>query len=176
MATNQRTFQDGVNEMNGYVVNVVRFTSAYNTTFNDSTGKWNRQCALHWGTITTPDGDVIDMGESGMSTPQIKRIIGGETKQYNRDGNSEIKSLEKLKSQLESLGMNTAEVDAKIEAEKARIEAESNRVNNSRIIKKFEKEIKELEKTKNQLRQFGLSTTELDAKIEELQDKIEELR
>lgn len=175
MATNQRTFQDGINEVNGYVVNVVRFTSAYNTSFNESTGKWNRQCAKHWGTITTPSGEVIDMGESGMTTPQIKRIIGGETKSYNRGGSSEIKKLEKIKSQLESLGMSTADVDAKIEAEKARIEAERNQVDNSKEIKKLEKEIKKLEKLLNQMSDLGMSTAEIDSKISDLNSQIDAL-
>lgn len=127
MANNQRTFADGINEMNGYVINVIRFVGAYQNGAN------SRIAAKHWGTITTPDGEVIEMGESGMSTPQIKKIIGGETKTYNRNGKSgELKQLESLKSQLESLGMSTAEVDAKIEAKKAEIDAANNRIDNSK--------------------------------------------
>lgn len=176
MANNQRFFQDGINEVNGFVVNVVRFTSAYNTSFNETTGKWNRQCALHWGTITTPDGEEISMGESGMSTPQIKRIIGGETKPYNRNGKSgELKQLESLKTQLESLGMSTAEVDAKIEAKKAEIEAANNQIDNSKEIKRLEKEIKKLDKVKQQLESLGLSTEEIDSRYERLRSQIEDL-
>lgn len=170
MANNQRTFADGINEMNGYVINVIRFVGAYQNGAN------SRIAAHHWGTITTPDGEVIEMGESGMTTTQIKKIIGGESRSYNRvGGNSEIKKLEQLKSQLESLGMSTAEVDAKIEAKKAEIEAANNRVDNSKEIKRLEKEIKKLEKTKEQLNQFGLSTIEIDGKINEMQEKIAEL-
>lgn len=162
MATNQRTFSDGINEMNGYTINVVRFVSA------QQVGETSRIAAKHWGTITTPSGEVIDMGESGMTTPQIKRIIGGETKSYNRGGSSEIKKLEKIKSQLESLGMSTAEVDAKIEAEKARIEAERNRVDNSKEIKRLQKEIKKLERIKSELDSLGCDTTEIISKISSL--------
>jgi wobble nucleotide-excising tRNase len=170
MAKNQRTFSDGINEMNGYTINVVRFVSA------QQVSETSRIAAKHWGTITTPSGEVIDMGESGMTTPQIKRIIGGETKSYNRGGSSEIKKLEKIKSQLESLGMSTADVDAKIEAEKARIEAERNQVDNSREIKKLEKEIKKLEKLLNQMSDLGMSTAEIDSKISDLNSQIDALR
>jgi wobble nucleotide-excising tRNase len=170
MAKNQRTFSDGINEMNGYTINVVRFVSA------QQVSETSRIAAKHWGTITTPSGEVIDMGESGMTTPQIKRIIGGETKSYNRGGSSEIKKLEKIKSQLESLGMSTADVDAKIEAEKARIEAERNQVDNSKEIKKLEKEIKKLEKLLNQMSDLGMSTAEIDSKISDLNSQIDALR
>lgn len=170
MATNQRTFADGVNQMNGYEINVIRFVGAYQNGAN------SRIAAKHWGTITTPDGEVIDMGESGMTVTQIKRIVGGETRSYNRKGeSSEIKKLQNLKSQLESLGMSTAEVDAKIEAKKAEIEAERNRVDNSVEIKKLEKEIKKLDKVKQQLESLGLSTEEIDSRCEQLRSQIEAL-
>ncbi len=170
MAKNQRTFQDGTNNVNGFVVNVVRFVGA------QQVSETSRIAAKHWGTITTPSGEVIDMGESGMTTPQIKRIVGGETKSYNREGgSSEIKKLEQLKSQLESLGMSTVEVDAKIEAKKAEIEAERNRVENSSEIKKLEREIKKLEKIKEQLQSIGVSTIEIDEKLGNLAFRITEL-
>lgn len=90
MAKNQRTFVDGLNQMNGYVINVIRFVGA------QQVSETSRIAARHWGTITTPSGEVIDMGESGMTTPQIKKICGGETRTYNRGGQSSaIKQLEK---------------------------------------------------------------------------------
>jgi DNA-binding transcriptional MerR regulator len=171
MAKNQRTFQDGINEVNGFVVNVVRFVGA------QQVSETSRIAAKHWGTITTPSGEVIDMGESGMTTPQIKRIVGGETKSYNREGSSsEIKKLEQLKSQLESLGLSTADVDAKIEEKQAEIEAESRSKENEKEIKKLEKEIKKLENAKSQLESLGLSTTEVTWKIADLNAQIENLR
>jgi hypothetical protein len=171
MAKNQRTFQDGENQMNGYVINVVRFVGA------QQVSETSRIAARHWGTITTPSGEVIDMGESGMTTPQIKKICGGESRVYNRGGQSSaIKQLEKLKTSLESLGMDTTEVDAKIEAEKARIEEERNRSDNSAEIKRLEKEIKKLDKAKSQLESLGLSITEVTWKIADLNAQIENLR
>jgi hypothetical protein len=170
MAKNQRTFQDGENQMNGYVINVVRFVGA------QQVSETSRIAARHWGTITTPSGEVIDMGESGMTTPQIKKICGGESRTYNRGGQSSaIKQLEKLKTSLESLGMDTTEVDAKITAEKARIEEERNRIDNSAEIKKLEKEQKKLSKMYEMLENLGLSTTEVVAKMQELERQIEAL-
>lgn len=167
MARNFRTFADGINVINGYEVNVIRFVSAQQVSAT------SRIAAHYWGTITTPDGEEIDMGESGMTVVQIKKIIGGETRTYNRNGdNGEIKKLEELKSTLESLGMSTTEVDAKIEAKKAEIEAERNRVDNSAEIKRINKEIKKLEKVKSQISALGLSTLEVDGKINELHAEI----
>lgn len=170
MAKNQRTFVDGLNQMNGYVINVIRFVSA------QQVSETSRIAARHWGTITTPSGEVIDMGESGMTTPQIKKICGGESRTYNRGGQSSaIKQLEKVKSTLESLGMDTTEVDAKIEAEKARIEEENNRIDNSAEIKKLRKEHNNLSKTLEMLKLLGLSTTEVVEKMEEIEIQIENL-
>ena len=176
MATNQRFFQDGLNEVNGFYVNVVRFTSAYTTGVNPETGRPNRQCALHWGTITKPDGTEISMGESGMSTPQIKRIVGLSTNPYQRDGESaEIKALEKLKSQLESLGFDTTEVDSKIAAKIAEIEERKNREDNSKEIKKIKKEIDKLNEICSDMLSLGLDTSELLSKVENLKRELESL-
>lgn len=174
MAKNQRTFGDGINVVNGYTINVIRFVSAQQVSAT------SRIAAHYWGTITTPDGEVIDMGEAGMTVVQIKKIIGGETRTYNRNGdNGEIKKLEELKSTLESLGMSTSEVDAKIEAKKAEIEAQRAadvlaEVNQTRI-KAIQREIKKLEKVKSQISELGLSTLEVDGKINELQGEIASL-
>lgn len=167
---NSRSFNDGMNEVNGFVVNVIRFVGAQQVSAT------SRVAARHWGTITTPDGVVIDMGESGMTTPQIKKIVGGRTREYNRGESGELKKLHQLREQLESLGMSTTELDAKIEAEKARIEEEKNRIDNSSEIKRFEKEIKKLDKAKAQLESLGLSTTEVTWKIADLEAQIAQLR
>lgn len=176
MANKARTFQDGINEMNGYTINVIRFTSAYTTGYNSITGRPNRQCALHWGTITTPDGREISMGDKGMNTPQIKAIIGGTTRTYNRgnDGNG-LNELIKIKEKLESLGMSTTEVDAKIEAKKEEIEAERNRVDNTAEIKRLTKEVKNLEKLQSKLESLGLNTDEIAGKIEAINAQIDSL-
>lgn len=71
--------------------------------------------------------------------------------------------------------MDTTEVDAKIEAEKARIEEERNRIDNSAEIKKLRKEHKNLSKTLEMLKLLGLSTTEVVEKMEEIEIQIENL-
>ena len=167
---NSRSFSDGMNEVNGFVVNVVRFVGAQQVSAT------SRVAARHWGTITTPDGVVIDMGESGMTTPQIKKIIGGRTREYNRGDSGELKKLNQLREQLESLGMSTAELDAKIESEKARIEEEKSRLSHVTEIRELEKEIKKLDKAKAQLESLGLSTTEVTWKIADLEAQIAQLR
>lgn len=170
MANNQRTFQDGINEINGFIVTVVRFVGAQQVSAT------SRIAARHWGTITTPSGEIIDMGEYGMTTPQIKKIVGGTTRTYNRGGDSsELKELLKLKSQLETFGVDTTEVDVKIEAKRAEIEAESRRVDNSKAIKKLEKEISKLGKLVDSLTALGLSTDEVMDKIVALQAQIRDL-
>lgn len=170
MANNQRTFQDGINEINGFIVTVVRFVGARQVSAT------SRIAARHWGTITTPSGEIIDMGEYGMTTPQIKKIVGGTTRTYNRGGDSsELKELLKLKSQLETFGVDTTEVDVKIAAKRAEIEAESRRVDNSKEIKKLEKEISKLSKLVDSLTALGLSTDEVMDKIVALQAQIRDL-
>lgn len=168
---NSRSFNDGMNEVNGFVVNVIRFVGAQQVSAT------SRVAARHWGTITTPDGVVIDMGESGMTTPQIKKLVGASTKHYNfGEFGGEIKKLEKLKSQLESMGMSTTELDAKIEAEKERISAIVSRNAATTEIKRIEKEIRQLDEAKAQLESLGLSTTEVVSKIADLEAQIAQLR
>lgn len=173
-----RFFQDGRNEFNGFVVNVVRFVSAYDSSES------GRTAAKHWGTIETPNGEIIDMGVNGMTTPQIKKKIeklsGGDVqytaRDYNRGGdgggNKELNQLMKLRDSLESLGMSTAELDAKIEAKKAEIEANRNRVNNAPRIKEIRKEMKKLEKIKESLESIGMSSIEVEEKIVALESEL----
>ena len=172
-----RTFQDGVNHYNGFKVTVVRFVGAYDSSES------GRTAAHHWGTIETPDGEVIDMGIKGMTTPQIKKKIeqlsgGGvryEAREYNRGesgGNKELNQLMKLRESLESIGMSTSELDAKIEAKKAEIEANRQRNDNAPRIKEIKKEMKKLEKIKESLESIGMSTTEIVEKIVSLESEL----
>lgn len=176
-----RTFQDGRNEYNGFVVNVVRFVGAYDSSES------GRTAAKHWGTIETPDGEIIDMGVKGMTTPQIKKKIeslsgGGvryTAREYNRGGesgaNKELNQLVKLKEQLESIGMSTDELDAKIEAKKAEIEANRQRNNNSQRIKEIQKEIKKLLKIATQLESVGMVSSQVNEKINDLEEELANL-
>lgn len=174
MARNFRTFDDGVNHVNGYVVNVTRFVGA------QQSGANSRIAAKYWGTITTPDGEVIDMGENGKTVTDIKKVIGGESRSYSRYGeNSEIKKLESLKNQLAELGMDTSEVDAKIEAKKAEIEAAReasvNREANKGRIKELNKDLKKYRKLRESLVSLGMATTEVDTKIYDIEFEISSL-
>ena len=174
----KRFFQDGRNEFNGFVVNVVRFVSAYDSSES------GRTAAKHWGTIETPDGEIIDMGVKGMTTPQIKKKIeklsgGGvryEAREYNRgesaSGNKELNQLMKLKEQLESIGMDTSELDTKIEAKKTEIEANRQRNDNAPRIKEIKKEMKKLEKIKESLESIGMDTTAIVEKIVALESEL----
>lgn len=173
-----RTFQDGVNQYNGFKVTVVRFVSAYDSSES------GRTAAKHWGTIETPDGEIVDMGVKGMTTPQIKKKIeqlsgGGvrySAREYNRGGdggsNKELNQLMKLKEQLESIGMSTDEIDAKIEAKQAEIEANRQRNDNAPRIKEIKKEMKKLEKIKESLESIGMSADEVCAKIVALESEL----
>lgn len=158
MAKNQRTFADGINEMNGYVINVIRFVGA------QQISNTSRIAAHYWGTITKPDGTEIGMGDNGMTVTDIKKIVSGmATRTYNRSGeSSEIKKLETLKSQLESLGLSTAEIDAQIEVKKL----ETQRIAEfAKKKKEIEKEVKKLESLKSTMAAAGLNTSEIDARI-----------
>lgn len=177
MAKNQRTFVDGINEINGFVVNVVRFVGA------QQVGDNSRIAAHYWGTITKPDGTEISMGDGGMTVTDIKKIVGGmTTRTYNRQGggcSGEIKQLESLKTKLAELGMDTDEIDAKIEAKKAEIEAEkaskAESSENQKKIKSLNKEIKKLDKVREELESLGLSTLDVNGKIEAIRAEIEAL-
>lgn len=172
-----RTFRDGVNQYNGFKVTVVRFVGAYDSSES------GRTAAKHWGTIETPDGEIIDMGVKGMTTPQIKKKIeqlsGGsvryEAREYNRGesgGNKELNQLMKLREQLESIGMSTDELDAKIEAKKTEIEANRQCNDNAPRIKEIKKEMKKLEKIKEPLESIGKDTTAIVEKIVALESEL----
>ena len=174
MAKNQRTFADGINEMNGYVINVIRFVGAQQ--MSDT----SRIAAHYWGTITKPDGTEISMGDNGMTVTDIKKIVGGQTRSYNRSGeSSEIKRLEAIKSQLESFGLSTSEVDAQIEAKKSEIEAAKaadalREVNKSRI-KALNKDLKKLSEIRSSMESVGVDTTEICAKMNAIEEEISSL-
>lgn len=176
MARNQRFFQDGINRLeNGFVVNVVRFTSAYDNGVN------SRIAAKHWGTITTPDGVEISMGDSGMTTTQIKKLCSLESKNYNRGDGGDSKELRKLKSAIETLqnlGLDTTNIEAKIadlelaDAER-RAEIERRKRESSEAYRNLKKQIKKLNESREILVNAGLDTTDLDSKIAELTERLE---
>ena len=172
MAKNQRTFADGINEMNGYVINVIRFVGA------QQMSNTSRIAAHYWGTITNPDGTEISMGDNGMTVTDIKKIVSGmTTRTYNRNGeSSEIKKLEQIKAQMSALGIDTTEVDAKIEAIKAEIEAEKQRdeirKTNASRINQLKKDIKGLNKLLESAESLGVPSESIKLKISEKESEI----
>lgn len=167
----KRSFDYGINEVNGYKVNIIRVVSAYNNADN------SRIAAKYFGDITHPNGDITFMGDDGMTVTQIKKIIGSSSRTYNRSGESnEIKKLESLKAQLESLGINTADIESKIEAKKAEIERErisaELRENRLQRIKELKQDLRKYVELHNAMTNFGLDTTEVDAKVDAIYAEI----
>lgn len=175
MAKNQRTFADGINEMNGYVINVIRFVGA------QQISNTSRIAAHYWGTITKPDGTEISMGDNGMTVTDIKKIVSGmATRTYNRSGeSSEIKKLEQIKAQMSALGIDTAEVDAKIEQikaeQEAQLEADKLSIENQKRVKQIQKEIKKLDKLVSQTESLGVNADSIKAKIASMYADIESI-
>lgn len=153
----------GENIVNGYTINIERVTSAQQ--ISDT----SRIAARYFGTITEPNGDVIQLGEKGKTAGQIKTIIGVVSTREN----SEISKLKSAKKQLEALGLSTTEIEEKITEAEAR-EAEAREAReaearaNSQAEKARKRELKKLQAVRAQLESLGLSTTEIDTKIEGL--------
>ena len=184
MARNQRFFQDGDNQYNGYTIRVNRFTSAYDN------GSNSRIAGKHWGSIITPDGSIVSMGDSGMTTTQIKKMVeklsNGDVcysaRLYNRAGSNQgesakVKQLIRAKEALIACGMDVSELDAKIDA--ARAEAEAIKAESAAAsaaekarIKSIKAEIKKLKAAQSAMAACGCSTAEVDAKIETLEASI----
>lgn len=170
MATNNRFFQDGMNEYQGYKVNVVRFVGAYG-----NNGQ-SRIAAHHWGTITTPSGEIIEMGQNGMTTTEIKKkierlsqgCVGYTAREYNRGGeqksSSRLRELIKAKSTLEKLGMSTYDIDQKITEERERI---VELANNEYLKQEALKEKKELSKRMDKLMKTIEKLRQLDVPCSE---------
>lgn len=159
----KRSFDYGINKINGYKVNIIRVVSAYNNADN------SRIAAKYFGDITHPNGDITFMGDDGMTVTQIKKIVGGSSRTYNRSGESnEIKKLESLKAQLESLGLDTSEIDARI-ADNARREA------NREQIAALEAMKNELIELKSKIDSLGLSSTEIALRIINIEREIANL-
>lgn len=153
----------GANMVNGYTINVERKVSAQQVSAT------SRIAARYFGTITEPNGNIVQLGEKGKTAGQIKAIVGIASTREN----SEISKLKSAKKQLEALGLSTAEIDTKIVETEAR-EAEAREAReaearaNSLAEKARKKELKKLQAVRAQLEALGLSTAEIDTKIEGL--------
>jgi hypothetical protein len=150
--------------VNGYKVNIIRVVSAYNNADN------SRIAAKYFGDITHPNGDITFMGDDGMTVTQIKKIVGGSSRTYNRGNrvDNELNQLEKLRKQLESLGLDTSEIDARI-ADNARREA------NREQIAALEAMKNELIELKSKIDSLGLSSTEIALRIINIEREIADL-
>lgn len=146
----------GVNDLNGYSVEVLRYMPSQNDCGRHSAD------ARYWGTITTPDGEYIAMGERGMTALQIKRQCGIISSSSASEP-SELKKLKKLRTMMADSGLPTEEVDAKIAVLEEK--AEQSRRANSAEMKALRKELKQLERVKAQMEACGLSTEEVEEKI-----------
>lgn len=176
--SSQRAFADGINFVNGYQVNIIRFVGAQQITAT------NRKAALYWGTITTPEGDVINLGDNGSEVGKIKKLCGiTEKTPYNRGGvgtpreSQEIKKLRQAISTLESMGMDSSAVQAKLDELIAKSEedkkvADAAKKAKSEENKKIKKEIKGLESALASMYAAGLDTAMVVAKIKELKAQI----
>lgn len=112
MATNNGAFLvEGTNYVNGYTVTVERVIKAHHVSPTNAVAK------KHWGTIQSPDGDITTM--DGWTTVRIKKYCGVASTPRT---NGVLAELKKAKALLESLGMPTTEIDAKIADEQTAID------------------------------------------------------
>lgn len=165
--TTFRSFSIGMNEINGYTVTVERVISAQQAASNV------RIAARYFGTITTPEGEIIELGISGKTSPQIKRIIGLTTS----SGDKQLNSMKKALKALESAGLDTTEVAEKIAAREAELQAiadEQAELNQARkdAVKVIRKQIKKLENAKKAMELASLDCEDIANKIAELKNQI----
>lgn len=183
----------GVNEVNGFKVELTRYTKAC----QDGTTR----CARFWGTITTPEGDVILSPDKGWSVEQIDKVVGVTVKKsYNlsgegraRSGESQaVRNLKKAIAMNEACGLPTDDAKAKLEAliageekkreeirklseeAKAILKAEREKINAEK--KELREQIRKFEKAHKANMDAGLECFAIEEKINELKSKLESLK
>lgn len=105
----------GENRVNDFVINIVRFVPS------ETISSSSRRAAKYFGTITTPSGEVINLGDNGKTATWIKNKIGIKAQVQS----SIIADLEAMKAKAEELGLDTSAIEEKISSEKERIEREN---------------------------------------------------
>lgn len=184
---NQCKYPVGTTKKNGYVVEIQRYTSAYQNADN------SRICAKFYGRITSENGDVVESPDAGWAVGDIDKIVGNTEKRvYNRGGGTgesqEIRKLRTAIATLESAGLPTDEAESKLneliaqeeknrELRKAEMEAErvarkaASEANRAKK-KELNKAIKAIKASIETMQAMGLDTialqTLLDAKQSEL--------
>lgn len=179
MAKNRCKYPVGKTEINGYVVEIIRYIGA------QQISEKNRKAACFWGKITTPECEEILSPESGWGCKDIDRIVGNTAKKvYNRGGStgesSKVRELKKMFAMNEKFGFDTTAIAAEIEKQVA--EDEANReakakmtAENRAKISSLKKTLRELTKMCDKNREFGFDTISIEAKIAEIKVELAEL-
>lgn len=105
----------GENRVNDFVINIIRFVPS------ETISSSSRRAAKYFGTITTPSGEVINLGDNGKTATWIKNKIGIKAQAQS----SIIADLEAMKAKAEELGLDTSAIEEKISSERERIEREN---------------------------------------------------
>lgn len=148
----------GENRVNDFVINIVRFVPS------ETISSSSRRAAKYFGTITTPSGEVINLGDNGKTATWIKNKIGIKAQAQS----SIIADLEAMKAKAEELGLDTSAIEEKISSERERIERERAERDAQIASERKEKIIKRLLKARSILYDFEDIVALIDEKIEGL--------
>ena len=148
----------GENRVNDFVINIVRFVPS------ETISSSSRRAAKYFGTITTPSGEVINLGDNGKTATWIKNKIGIKAQAQS----SIIADLEAMKAKAEELGLDTSAIEEKISSERERIERENAERTAEIEAKMREKIRKRLLKARSILFDFADIVSLIDEKIEGL--------
>lgn len=148
----------GENRVNGFVINIVRFVPS------ETISSSSRRAAKYFGTITTPSGEVINLGDNGKTATWIKNKIGVKAQTQS----SIIADLEAMKAKAEELGLDTSAIEEKISSERERIERENAERDAQIASERKEKIAKRLLKARSILFDFADIVALIDEKLEGL--------
>lgn len=148
----------GENRVNDFVINIVRFVPS------ETISSSSRRAAKYFGTITTPSGEVINLGDNGKTATWIKNKIGIKAQAQS----SIIADLEAMKAKAEELGLDTSAIEEKISSERERIERENAERDAQIASERKEKIAKRLLKARSILSDFEDIVALIDEKIEGL--------
>ena len=148
----------GENRVNDFVINIVRFVPS------ETISSSSRRAAKYFGTITTPSGEVINLGDNGKTATWIKNKIGIKAESKS----SIITDLEAMKAKAEELGLDTSAIEEKISSERERIERENAERDAQIASERNEKIRKSLTKARSMVSEFEDIVALIDEKLEGL--------
>ena len=148
----------GENHVNDFVINIVRFVPS------ETISSSSRRAAKYFGTITTPSGEVINLGDNGKTATWIKNKIGIKAESKS----SIITDLEAMKAKAEELGLDTSAIEEKISSERERIERENAERDAQIASERKEKIRKRLTKARSMVSEFEDIVALIDEKLEGL--------